>query len=617
MESRLTVRVAGILAVLALAFGVVACTPKPNPAQPVANDFLEALQELDYDAMSELVDDPDTAIPSIQATVGGLQMEGVTATLNHVDQQENIATANYTFDWQLPRGRNVSYDASMTLTQSNDDWTIRWQPSILHPRLGASHHLELRTVPADQANVVSSDGVALLSPGIAYRLLVDTEAVRNHAEVASAVSSALEKAHAEDPSVPTRDAGELQSSFVSVTGVYSVAMIPAGTHKIVQDVLKGTPGVRLNEEASMVNNDPSFAPDIMARVGEVVRDDLEGDSGWKIAVVNENGNEMEDVEFHEARPSPSISVSLSHEVQTAAEKALEPINGQKAMIVAIRPSTGEILAVAQTKAADEDGNLAMMGQYPPGSTFKIITSFAGMEKQGLTPESVVPCPGSMDIYGRVVNNYAGFGLGNVPMDTAFARSCNTTFADISTKLEPGELQTAGKQFGLGIDYEIPGLESMTGSIPVGEEPLDRTEAGYGQGLDLASPFGMALVSATAARGETPMPYLIKGEETKASETAAKPNPQAIDGLRSMMQSVTGPGGTAGGMGAGGGIRGKTGEAEINEGSHSWFTGYRDDDIAFATLIVLGGGSEAAVAVTDAMFRNIDEPGPEAGAPKPE
>ncbi|KGF25140.1 penicillin-binding transpeptidase domain-containing protein [Corynebacterium tuscaniense] len=601
-------RVLALLAVLVVALGVSACTPKPNPAKPVAQDLLDALQDFDYEALAQLVDVPQQATDSASATVSGLQAEALNATLNYIDQKENIATAHYTLEWALPRDRQVAYDASMTLTQSNDEWTVRWQPSVLHPRLGANQHLELRTVPAKQASVVSSDGVALLSPGVAYRLLVDKGAVRNVPETAISISNALTNAHAVDKAVPTRDAGDLQKELEAASGVYSVAMIPATSHAVADAALKGIPGVRLNEEAAMVNANPGFAPDIMARIGEVVRGDLEGDAGWKIAVVNENGNELEDVEKHDAKPSPSIGISLSHKVQVAAEKALEPIAGQKAMIVAIRPSTGEILAVAQTPEADKDGNLALTGQYPPGSTLKIISAAAGLEKQGLNPGSIVPCPGTMNIYGRIVTNYAGSGAGDVPLQTAFARSCNTTFADISTKLAPGELKDVGKQFGLGVDYEITGLETLTGSIPVGEEALDRTEAGYGQGHDLASPFGMALVSATAARGEVPLPYLIQGKETKASETAPKLDPQALAGLQDMMKAVVSPGGTAGGMSAGGDIRGKTGEAEINSGSHSWFTGYRDDDIAFATLIVLGGGSEAAVHITDAMLRNIDEAG---------
>jgi cell division protein FtsI/penicillin-binding protein 2 len=74
------------------------------------------------------------------------------------------------------------------------------------------------------------------------------------------------------------------------------------------------------------------------------------------------------------------------------------------------------------------------------------------------------------------------------------------------------------------------------------------------------------------------------------------------------------------MQANGEIYAKTGEAEINEGSHAWFTGYRDDDIAFATLVVLGGGSETSVSITDAFFQNLDRfrsEGSEAPGPPPE
>jgi cell division protein FtsI/penicillin-binding protein 2 len=275
------------------------------------------------------------------------------------------------------------------------------------------------------------------------------------------------------------------------------------------------------------------------------------------------------------------------------------------MLVAIRPSTGEILAVAQSDLADREGDLALSGQYPPGSTFKIISAGLGIEDQGLTPDSIVPCPGSMNLYGRTVNNYNQFSLGNVPLELAFARSCNTTFADISTKADPGELKEIGRSFGLGMNYEIPGINTVTGSIPEGETPLERTEAGYGQGLTLASPFGMALVSATVAAGKTPNPTFISGHETKESSDAKPLKKETIDQLRRVMRAVVLPGGTAGGMRAGGEIYGKTGEAEITGGSHAWFTGYRDD-IAWATLVVLGGGSEAAVAVTDEFLVRLDE-----------
>ncbi|WJY68300.1 penicillin-binding transpeptidase domain-containing protein [Corynebacterium auris] len=600
-----TLVAAGLACSLVVALS--ACTPKPRDAEPVAEDFLAALTSQDYEAIASLVDDPAAATGTIRRTWEGLQAEGVSAEVAEVRQQDNVATVRYSLDWELPRGRDFAYDASMTLTQKGEEWTVRWQPSVMNPKLGANQHLELRAKPADKASVVSSDGVELLRPGVAYRVLVDTELVRNAGETARRVVAALDRAREVDPSVPSREAGDVEGQIRGASGSYSLAVVPAAAVDAFRQALGELAGVRLNEEAAMVSADPGFAPDILARVGELVRGDLEGAPGWSVSVVNENGAALEKLSGQAPEPAPAVRVSLDHAVQRAAEQALEPVAEQQAMIVAIRPSTGEVLAVAQTPAADREGNIATMGQYPPGSTFKIITAAAGAQLQGLTPESIVPCPGTMDIFGRVVTNYGGFSLGDVPLERAFATSCNTTFADVSTRLEPGQLKDVGKQFGLGIDLAVPGLETVTGSIPEGEEPLDRTEAGYGQGHDLASPFGMALVAATAARGTMPVPYLIAGEETTLSEPAPAPAPQAVEELQRMMAAVTAPGGTAAGMSAGGDIRGKTGEAEINDGSHSWFTGYRvDDDIAFATLIVLGGGSEAAVAATDRMLVNLDQ-----------
>ncbi|MDY5785563.1 penicillin-binding transpeptidase domain-containing protein [Corynebacterium sp.] len=586
---------------------ITGCTPKPRDAEPAAADFLAAVQSREFDSLASLVDDPSAATSAIEANWEGLQAEGLEVALGEVDQQDNIATAHYTLRWDLPGEREYAYESAMTLTQSGEAWTVRWQPSVMNPRLGAHQHMELRAKPADKASVVSADGAELIKPGVVYRVLVDTDAMRSAGETARRIATGLDVAGADDPAVPRRDVADLAGQLERASGSYSVAVIPVAAKTAFEQALGGDPAVRLNEEAAMVNADPTFAPDIMARVGELVRADLEGANGWSVNVVTSNGAALEELTGEEPRPAPSIRISLDHAVQRAAEQALEPVAGQQAMIVAIRPSTGGVLAVAQTPAADRDGNIATMGQYPPGSTFKIITSAAGIERRGLDAGSIVPCPGTMNIFGRVVTNYQGFALGSVPLETAFARSCNTTFADISTQLNPGELREVGKQFGLGVDVVIPGLDTVTGSIPVGEEPLDRTEAGYGQGHDLASPFGMALVSATAAHGSLPVPYIVEGQTAQLSESPTPPNAATIAQLQQLMKSVTSPGGTAAGMSAGGDIRGKTGEAEINGGSHAWFTGYRaDDDIAFATLVVLGGGSEAAVAITDRMLVNLDE-----------
>ncbi|AZA09023.1 Beta-lactam-inducible penicillin-binding protein [Corynebacterium pseudopelargi] len=585
---------------------LAACTPKPASAKPVVEEFLEELSNQQFQQAAALSDDPGAA-ETLEQSWKGLQAEGIEAELVDVDLNDSIATAKVRYHWDLPRDRDFVYESDMTLNRINDHWSIRWQPAALHPKLGANQHLELRAVNAEKASVVSSDGADVLVPGTVYRVLIEPDQLSDAGTIARSLVAQLQAAHGFDETVQVPDLKELEKTIKDATSTYSVTTLSKETGERLKDSLEALPGVRMNPEAAMVNTDPNFAPDVVARVTSLISDDLEGQNGWKVAAVTSDGAELEQLEYHAPDPAPSVEISLDHYVQRAAEEAVNLRADKKAVLVAVRPSTGQILAIAQTDKADEDGDIALTGMYPPGSTFKIITASAGIEDQDLNPGSIVPCPGSMNIYGRVVNNYNGFSLGNVPLQQAFARSCNTTFADISTKLHPGQLEDVGKEFGIGVDYDIPGIATVTGDIPHGDTELSRTEAGYGQGEVLVSPFGLAMVSATAAAGHTPVPTLISSRETKVEGDSRSPEPKTVEQLRDLMAAVTAGGGTAAGMSQQGGkIFAKTGEAEINNGSHAWFTGYREDDIAFATLVVLGGGSETAVAVTDKFFNTLDE-----------
>lgn len=606
VSARLARRATGItLAVCLVGSSLTACTPKPKSAQPVAEEFFHNVAAQDFDAAAQLTDQDDSARELLSRSWEGLQAEGLDVSLNKVDAKDTVATAKYTLTWKLPKDRTLSYDTSMTLNRINDQWTIRWQPAAVHPKLAANQHLELRAINAERASVVSSDGAEVLVPGVQYRLIADTQHIIDKAATAQTIATHLRAARAADETVPELSASDIQQALETNRGSYSLAVVNERAGDSIKQALAGVSGIRLNKEAAMVNKDPNFAPDVIRRVSSLVNDQLAGANGWSVDAVTQDGVSMQTIERHAPQVAPAIRISLNHNVQVAAERAVNLRKDKQSMLVAIRPSTGEILAIAQSDLADKQGDLALNGQYPPGSTFKIVTASAGIQDQGLNADSIVPCPGTMNIYGRTVTNYNGFSLGNVPLEKAFARSCNTTFANISEQLNKGQLKEIGRDFGIGIDYDIPGLNTLTGSIPQGDTELARTEAGYGQGEVLVSPFGMALVSATAAAGKTPTPTLVSGTTTKVSGTADGLKPETVEQLRRLMGAVTAPGGTAAGMRAGGKIFGKTGEAEINGGSHAWFTGYRDD-IAFASLVVLGGGSEASVAVVDNFFTTLDD-----------
>ena len=201
-------------------------------------------------------------------------------------------------------------------------------------------------------------------------------------------------------------------------------------------------------------------------------------------------------------------------------------------------------------------------------------------------------------------NYNKFDLGTVPMAKAFANSCNTTFAELASRMPPRALTQAAAQYGIGPDYVIDGLPTVTGSVPPTVDLAERTEDGFGQGKALDNPFGMALAAATVAAGKTPVPHLIVGRPTQIDGDHPSISPAMLDGLRSMMRLVV-TNGTAKDLGGYGDVRGKTGEAEFAGGSHAWFAGYRGD-MAFAGLIVGGGSSEYAVRMTKQMFDSLPD-----------
>jgi cell division protein FtsI/penicillin-binding protein 2 len=159
--------------------------------------------------------------------------------------------------------------------------------------------------------------------------------------------------------------------------------------------------------------------------------------------------------------------------------------------------------------------------------------------------------------------------------------------------------------GLGVDYAIDGITTVTGTVPPAPDTVKRAEDGFGQGDVVASPFGMALAAATVASGATPVPTLIRGATatTVTNPPPAVPQP-VLGGVRTMMRDVVTEG-TATSLQGLGQVYGKTGEAQFGDGtqSHAWFVGYRGD-LAFATLVVDGGSSSNAVAVTKQLLAAI-------------
>ncbi|MBV8927967.1 MAG: penicillin-binding transpeptidase domain-containing protein, partial [Mycobacteriaceae bacterium] len=486
-------------------------------------------------------------------------------------------------------------DGKLSMVRQEGQWEVRWRAAGLHPKLGEHQTLELRADPPRRASVNEPGGTDVLVPANLYHYQLDaTQAGRNLMSTARAVVDALR------PFDGTLDPQRLAEQASSSTEPIDLITLRPDDNNRVQPAIGALPGVVVTPQADLLPTDDHFAPAIIAEVKKAVIDELDGQAGWRVVSKNQNGADVDVLYEVPGAPAPSVSISLDRAVQNAAQTAVDDATQKKAMIVAIKPSTGEILAVAQNPAADADGPAATTGLYPPGSTFKIITAGAAIARDIANPNTLLACPGQMDIGQRTIPNYGGFDLGVVPMSRAFASSCNTTFAELASRMPRDGLTVAAAQYGIGPDYQVPGLTTVSGSVPPTVNLSERTEDGFGQGKVVVSPFGMALAAATVAAGKTPVPQLIIGRPTLITGDRTAISPQMLDGLRSMMRLVV-TNGTAKDIADIADVHGKTGEAEFAGGSHSWFAGYRGD-VAFAALIVGGGSSEYAVRMIKHMFQ---------------
>lgn len=301
-----------------------------------------------------------------------------------------------------------------------------------------------------------------------------------------------------------------------------------------------------------------YLDELKERLGEV-------NTGWAIRAAASGGKEKTLVVF-QPPPGKQVRVTLSRPVQAAAARALDGVP-REAAIVAIKASTGEILAVA-----DRMGQMAAFVRFfPPGSTFKVVTA-AGLVRAGLSASSGVACPPSYTIpNGRTFEN-ADDSVTASTLGGAFAVSCNTTFAEQAvTRLGATRLDEVAKEWGFGRRVLPTGVGGLCGAIEPTANPDMVGENAIGQGSVRASPLCMATLAAAVGSGTWRAPRFVTAKAARKLD-GAPPAEIALDQhmageLRTMMRQVVADG-TAKGAGLGADVAGKTGTAEVATARHT-------------------------------------------------
>jgi len=580
---------------LAVTMVLAGCSDAEDRLDATVRSFAEALSRGDADAAADLTSDPAAA----SATLGELFASlGSDVTfrpdrVRAVDSEGGFALgATWTFG--PDDAHEWTYTTDGEATADGQDWKIRWDPAVVAPGLDAGPLAYSTLVPQPAARVLDRTGAELLTQHVVT--LVD---VAPDADVA-AVAALL------NPIAPTITAESLAADVGAAAGAPVTAVtLREEDLTPIEAALTALPGVTLRPQLRLLATDRALTSPTLSGLADLWQQRTDAAAGWAVTAQTSAGPQR--VGGQDAEPVGDIASTLDIGMQRAAEDALAPL-GTPAALVAIQPSTGNLLAVGQNAPADAQGPIALTGLYPPGSTFKTVTVSAALQAGQVTPDTIVNCPGTENIEGRQIPNDDEFDLGEVPLHTAFARSCNTTMGRLAVNLPPDALTDAAAQLGLGIDYVAPGMTTVTGSVPVADSSALRVEEGIGQGQVTASPFGMALVAATLAHGSVPAPAIVERQPGVADRTP-EPLPAQIDDQVQAMMRETITDGTASQLQDIPGLLGKTGTAEYinvqndDQRAHGWFVGIAGD-LALAVFVSDAGSSTPAVDAAGRFLRTV-------------
>lgn len=381
-------------------------------------------------------------------------------------------------------------------------------------------------------------------------------------------------------------------------------------------------------------------------IEKMLEDSLRGTAGIKSLEVNVHGVPVREVGRKESVPGEAARLTIDARLQAFAA---ERVAGESAAVVVMEADTGNVLALVSMPGFDPASfskgigqeewsrltankkspllNKAIAGQYPPGSTFKMIVGLAGLEAGVITPGSTVFCPGYFMLGNHRFGCWKAEGHGTVDFHQAVQQSCDTFFYTVAQRLGIEPFADMARRFGLGHTHDLGLVGEKPGIVPdpawkrarYGQrwEGGDTINCAIGQGYMLATPLQLAIMAARMATGRRVEPRLVvpPGQEKPEFKPLAVKE-RLLELNREAMAAVTEPGGTAYGSRIADpdfAMAGKTGTSQVRKliklgldqntlpweaRHHALFVAFAPADrpkYAMAVVVEHGGGGASAAA----------------------
>src|SRR5580700_1379583 len=582
-----------------------ACSSAPQP-QTTASAYFAAWAKQDWAAMQQLVWKPPADFTAVnKAAFTNLGVHQATFAPGTTVTSGSTATEPFTQRLALTGVGTITIKSTLNLVLSQGHWLVTWSPATIAPQLKADEQLSLHLTWPTRAAILGAGGAPLVTTGQAVTIGVEGARIKD----AKAVQAALVAAGA-----PVSAASEaIAAAKLHPTYFEPVFVVSQARYNQLEPTIYPIPGTVFQSSNARSAITPGLAAGVVGTVGPITAQELgqlgapydatstvgqtgleqaderqlAGQPGATVTVVNPSGTKVATVTTLAPHPGTAVTTTIDSAVQHAAEAALA---GEKksAALVAVNATSGDVLASVSVNSGGFDE--AIDGGFPPGSTFKVITSTA-LITHGLTPSSAASCPGTATVDGEVFHNAEG----EAPVSTlleAFTESCNTAFIRLATgHLTTPDLPAAATMFGLGRTLDL-GLVSFDGSVPQPSDEADLAATSIGQGRVLMSPLSMAMVAAAADTGTVRSPQLVVGGGSATGTATSQLPSDVVSDLHEMMASVVASG-TAAGQGLPAGTYAKTGTAQYGTTTplkiDAWLMGFKGDT-AFACLVVNSDGN---------------------------
>ncbi|POM27075.1 Stage V sporulation protein D [Actinomadura rubteroloni] len=628
-RARLRRLTAGAVGGALLMGGLSACTD-PS-AMPTVRDFLIAWQVGNYEAAAGLTTGaPRTAVAaalsqvrtqldaaSLRLAIGARARDGQVQGVSVDKLPDHRALARFSISIDLGEsGDPWTYTSAMDLRQVDGNWRVVWQPSIINPKLRPGQRLAVISETAERASILDSSGRSLQKNVTADIFGVYPGRLADPKRTIDQLAEATRKNGGITLDVD-RLLGRVQSAPPNTFMPLLTLVRPADNALILR--LARVAGLERHTGSEPIG--AVFAPEVVGGLGPATSETLQqvgapyqpgdtiGTSGLQLVLqrrlagiptvrVVAQDPSGANTQTLASWPKPDLPANHPQSVQTTLNRSLQPRAdnalsdvGAPASLIALRPSTGEILAVANRGTGGR--NLAMEGSYPPGLTFGIVSADALLHS-GLTRDTKTDCPASVSVGNRTFTNRAH---GQQSFARNFASGCATTLAQLSTRTAPNALQQAVERYGFGKDWGLS-VPAFTGSVPAAADAGERAAEMVGEGRVRMSPLAMAVAASAAQSATWRPPFLLTDPRTADGPQARPLDVAPTSDLQNLLRRAVASGtARAANVHSGGNVSGVVAVVKYQENGQektvSWFVGSRPD-LAFA-VAVEGRASPAKIA----------------------